>query len=428
MIADTIDHTANYPSTQTIHREVLPNGIVVLVYERFASPSFVIEGSVQTGALAETRTTAGLANFTAVSLLHGTQNYSFEQIYDELESAGADLNFSGGFHTTGFSAQGLIEDFDLVLDLTAAALRTPTFPPDQIQQIRGQLITSLHMRANDTRSMASLAFDELVYGGHPYGRSELGYLDTIPHITPDHLQQFHQLNYGPQNMIITVVGAIKAETAVAKIQQTLGDWHNLQQPSPILVADMPRPATLLKSHVAMPDKQQADIRLGLPGPRRAEPDYLQASLMNTILGVFGMMGRIGQSVREEQGLAYYAYSRLQGGLGPAPWCAIAGVAPTAVEQATTSILDEIKRMQDEIVPEDELADNKAYRTGSLPMSLETNSGIADVISDMELYGLGLDYLVDYPEQIEAITAVQIQQAAQKYLSTKQIGVAVAGPE
>lgn len=428
MIADTIDHTANYPSTQTIHREVLPNGIIVLVYERFASPSFVIEGSVRTGALAETRANAGLANLTAVSLMHGTQNHTFEQIYDELESVGADLSFSGGFHTTGFSAQGLIEDFDLVLDLTAAALRTPTFPADQIQQIRGQLVTALHMRANDTRAMASLAFDELVYGNHPYGRSELGYLDTIPHITPEHLQQFHTRNYGPQNMIITIVGAIKAETAVAKIQQTLGDWHNPQQPSPPLVADILRPAALIRSHVPMPDKQQADIRLGLPGPRRAAADYLHASLMNTILGVFGMMGRIGQSVREEQGLAYYAYSRLQGGLGPAPWCAVAGVAPAAVEQAITSICDEIKRMQDEIVPDDELADNKAYRIGSLPMGLETNSGIADIIADMELYGLGLDYLVEYPAQIAAITAVQIQQAAQKYLSTNQIGVAVAGPE
>ena len=116
MITDTIDRITNYPSTQTVHREVLPNGITVLVYERFTSPSFVIEGSIHTGALAETRATAGLANFTAVSLMHGTQTHSFDQIYDELESVGADLDFSGGFHTTSISAQGLIEDFDLVLD------------------------------------------------------------------------------------------------------------------------------------------------------------------------------------------------------------------------------------------------------------------------------------------------------------------------
>ena len=416
----------NYPNAKTIHREVLANGMIVLVYERFASPSFVIEGLIRSGALNETRATAGLANFTAVSLMHGTQSRTFEQVYDQLESVGAELSFNGGFHTSSFSGQGLIEDIDLILELSADALRNPTFPEDQIIQIRGQLMTALHMRANDTRAMASLAFDELIYGEHPYGRSELGYHDTISKLTASDLTQFHQHHYGPADMIITIVGAIKAEEAIAKVERVFGDWQNPQQPAPLHVADVLRPSEQKRIHVPMPDKQQADIRLGLPGPRRSAPDYLDASLMNTILGVFGMMGRIGQSVREEQGLAYYAYSRLQGGLGPAPWCAVAGVAPSAVEQAIQSILAEIKRMQDELVTAEELADNKAYRIGSLPMGLETNSGLADVISDIEFYDLGLDYLMTYPDKIEAISAEQIRDAAQTHLSTEQIGIAVAG--
>ena len=416
----------NYPNAKTIHREVLANGMIVLVYERFASPSFVIEGLIRTGALNETRATAGLANFTAVSLMHGTQSHTFAQIYDQLESVGADLSFNGGFHTSSFSGQGLIEDIDLILELSADALRNPTFPEDQITQIRGQLMTALHMRAHDTRAMASLAFDELIYGEHPYGRSELGYHETISQLTASDLTQFHQHHYGPSDMIITIVGAIKAEEAIAKVANVFGDWQNPQQPAPLQVADVHRPSEQKRIHVPMPDKQQADIRLGLPGPRRSAPDYLDISLMNTILGVFGMMGRIGQSVREEQGLAYYAYSRLQGGLGPAPWCAVAGVAPSTVEQAIQSILNEIKRMQDELVTEAELADNKAYRIGSLPMGLETNSGLADVISDIEFYDLGLDYLMTYPDKIEAITVEQIRDAAQTHLSTEQIGIAVAG--
>jgi zinc protease len=183
----------------------------------------------------------------------------------------------------------------------------------------------------------------------------------------------------------------------------------------------------LRTHVTLPDKQQVDLRLGLPGPRRAAADYLEASLMNTILGVFGMMGRIGQNVREEKGLAYYAYSHLQGGLGPSPWLAVAGVAPEAVEPAIGAICEEIERIQNELVPEDEVADSKAYRIGSLPMALETNSGLADIITDMVLYDLGLDYLLTYPEKVRAISPAQIQASAQKYLSTKQMVVAVAGP-
>jgi zinc protease len=176
----------------------------------------------------------------------------------------------------------------------------------------------------------------------------------------------------------------------------------------------------------MADKSQCDIYLGLPGPRRIAPDYLDASLMNTILGVFGMMGRIGQTVREEQGLAYYAYSHLQGGLGPSPWIVSMGVAPNNVEQAIESVRGEIGRMQNELVSPDELADSQAYRTGSLPVSLETNSNLAGIIGDMAYYDLGLDYLQRYSALIEAITAERIQAAAQKYLSTEQLAIAVAG--
>jgi zinc protease len=176
----------------------------------------------------------------------------------------------------------------------------------------------------------------------------------------------------------------------------------------------------------MSDKSQCDIYLGLPGPRRLALDYLDASLMNTILGVFGMMGRIGQTVREEQGLAYYAYSHLQGGLGPSPWIASMGVAPNNVERAIESVRREIGRIQNEPVSAGELADSQAYRTGSLPVSLETNSNLAGIIGDMAYYDLGLDYLQRYPALIQEITAERIQAAAQKYLSMDQLAVAVAG--
>ncbi|NKQ36951.1 MAG: insulinase family protein [Chloroflexi bacterium] len=425
-MAEKITHTT-YPNTQTIRRQVLANGITVLVYERFASPSLVIDGLVRAGALAESRQTAGLAHFTAVSLMRGTENYTFEQIYEALESVGASLNFSGAYHTTGFSAQGLVEDADLFLELLAEALRQPVFPDAEVEKVRGQLLTGIAMRENDPQQMAGLAFDELIYGEHPYGRSDLGYMDSLPDLTVDDLRQFHRRYYGPQGMIMTVVGAMKAEEVVEKVTAVLGDWRNPHQEKLPDAPDAPRPESLKRIHVPMPDKQQSNICLGLPGPRRAAPDYLDASLMNTILGVFGMMGRIGQKVREEKNLAYDAYSVLQGGLGPAPWYAAAGVAPPNVEAAIAAILAEIERIQNELVPAEELADNQAYRIGSLPMSLETNGGLANVISDMELYGLGLDYLLEYPHLIREITPERIRVAAQKYLSAEQLGIAVAGP-
>lgn len=418
----------NYPSAKTIHRQQLANGITLLVYENFASQSVVIEGLVRAGALAEQRDKAGLAGFTAASLMRGTYKRTFEQIYEDLESVGADLGFGSAQHTTSFSASSLVEDLDLVLDLLAQSLRQPAFPPAQIEQVRGLLFTGLQIRANDTRYRAGLAFDELLYRDHPYGRSEQGYPETIAGISREDILDFHANYYGPRQMIVTVVGAIKAEDAQAKVEAVLADWDNPRQSALPAVPAAPRPAALQRTAVIMPEKTQSDIVLGLPGPLRSAPDYLDASLMNTILGVFGMMGRIGKSVREEQGLAYYAYSRLQGGLGPSPWYACAGVAPHNVDRAIESIRQEIGRIQNDLVPADELADSQAYRTGSMPVGLETNSGLAEVITDMELYDLGLDYLINFPDLIWAITPERVQQAAQKYLSTEQIAVAVAGPD
>lgn len=415
------------PGPDSIHRHVLDNGITVLVYENMDSGTVSIEGLVWAGAVNENRENAGLANFTADLLMRGTHKRSFDEIFEELESAGAGVSFGGARHTSGFSGHSLVEDFDLILDVIDESLRRPTFPAEQIERLRGQIVTGLQMRANNTRQMAWLSYYETAYQGHPYSRAVGGYLDSIGNMNRADIVDFYDRYYGPRNMIIGVVGAVSADDVLRKLGPVFGGWRNDHQQVTALSPDIERPIGLQRRHVPMPEKHQADIVLGLPGPRRSAPDYLDASVMNTILGVFGMMGRIGQNVREEQGLAYYASSRLEGGLGPGSWNASAGVAPDKVEQAIESIRHEIRRMIDEPVTAEELADSLAYRTGSLPMSLETNSGLVDIITDMELYGLGLDYLHRYKDEINAITVERIQNAARKYLSADDLVIAVSGP-
>ncbi|MFZ0545341.1 MAG: pitrilysin family protein [Candidatus Promineifilaceae bacterium] len=415
-----------YPGPESIHRYVLDNGIVLLVYENFAAESVVVDGLVRAGALGESAEKVGLSSFTAEMLLRGTEKRSFDEIYESIESIGANIDFSSGRHVTEFSTSSLAEDLDLMLDLLAESLRRPTFPTEQIEPVRGEVMASLHIRANDTRYQAGRAFRELLYPNHPYGRSLDGTLESVATITGEDLKDFHGRYYGPEGMIITVVGAIKHEDALEKVKAAFGDW----QPAPEQLPELPSvelPAETLRTHIDMPQKTQSDIMLGLPGPLRSAPDYLEASMANTVLGVFGMMGRLGLTVREEQGLAYYAYSRLQGGLGPAPWYVSTGVSPEKVQQAIDSILHEIDRIINEPIPEEELADSQAYRSGTLPVSLETNDGMATIITDIELYQLGLDYLQKLPEKINAMTPEIVQAAAKKYLSTEQIGIAVAGP-
>lgn len=419
--------SSSYPGPESIRRHVLDNGITVLIYENPYSGTISLQGVVRAGAVAETRENAGLANFAADMLLRGTHKRSFDEIFEALESVGAGVSFGGGRHTSGFSSHSLVEDFDLVLDVIIESLCRPTFPEEQIERLRGQLITGLQMRANNTRQMSWLAFSETAYGEHPYGRSVSGYLDSVAGMGRREIVDFYDRHYGPQDMIIGVAGALPADMMLKKIETVFGSWRNEHQQLSQLSPDVERPTGLTRRHVSMPDKHQADIVLGLPGPRRSAPDYLDASLMNTILGVFGMMGRIGQTVREEQGLAYYASSRLEGGLGPGPWTASAGVAPDKVDQAIESIRHEIRKMMTDLVADEELADSQAYRTGSMPMSLETNNGLVDIITDIELYALGLDYLQRYSQMIQSITPERIRSAAGKYLSADDLVIAVSGP-
>jgi zinc protease len=416
----------SFPGPETVHRYELDNGITVLIYENAASQSIVIDGIIRAGALVESRETAGLANYTADMLLRGTKKRSFDVIFEELEAVGASVDFSAGRHVSDFFGSCLAEDLDLILGIIADSLRQPIFPENQVEKVRGEITTGLHMRANDTRQMAGLHFRELLYKDHPYGKSSEGYLDSIQQLNRDALAEYHEQYFGPKGMIITLVGAIEPKSGLSLVQKAFGDWDTGQLLVPS-VPDAQRPSSRLQTHHEMPDKTQTDIMLGVPGPLRAADDYLEASMANTILGVFGMYGRLGQNVRESQGLAYYSFSRLAGGLGPSPWYVSTGVSPDNVDLALGSIFHEIERIVEEPVTEEELADSQAYRTGALPVSLETNHGVANILTDIELFDLGLDYLHRLPEKIFAMTPETVQAAARHYLSSEEIAIAIAGP-
>jgi zinc protease len=177
----------------------------------------------------------------------------------------------------------------------------------------------------------------------------------------------------------------------------------------------------------MPGKFQADLVMGHPSIPRQHPDWMAASMANAVLGVFGMMGRLGENVRDRRGLAYYAYSRLVGGLGPGPWYAAAGVNPAGVDEAIDAMIEEIHRLRDHAVPAAELDDVKAYLTGSLPLQLETNEGIAQALGDMVLYDLGLDYLHRYAGLVSAVTPEAVQAAARAHVHPDRLAIVVAGP-
>lgn len=414
------------PGPDDIVRRELPNGILVLLRPNLSSLSVVVTGYLSAGAIFEPDDKLGLASFTALALMRGTTQHDFQQIYDGLESNGASLGIDGGTHSIGFYGHALAEDLDLLIGTLSETLRQPVFPADQVERLRNQLLTGLAIRAQDTTEVASLAFDELVYDGHPYSRPEDGYPETIRSIKREDLVAFHEKHLGPRGMVISIVGGVDTERALESVARFLGDWKNPNQPiQPDLPSLKPLSGTISRQ-VNIPGKSEADIVMGVAGPPRRSPDFLVASLGNNILGQFGMYGRIGESVREKSGLAYHASSSLSGGIGPGPWLFIAGVDPKNLEKVIALMRQEIARFISESVTSEELADSQANYIGRLPLSLESNAGVASALLNLERYNLGLDYYQRYPDLIRAITPAEILATALRYLHPDNLAIATAG--
>jgi zinc protease len=422
------DKYRSLPNAENITRVTLRNGIVALLRGNPHSQSIGLSGYLSVGAAIDPREKLGLAEFTAAALKYGTQQYDFQRIYQLLESTGANMSFSASVHHTTFAGRSLSEDLPMMLALLRETLEHPTFPEKEIGMLRDQMMTSLQIRAQDTRAQAALAFDRLLFDDqHPYGRPTDGFMKTLSAINIEDMRALHAAYYGPHGTVIALTGDIQVPAAIELLENCLGDWRNpLQMDMPALAAPTP-PAAAQREHITIADKFQTDLVMGTPAPLRNSPDFLVGVIGNNILGQFGMMGRIGDVVRDKAGLAYHASTSLNAGKLGGAWEVHAGVNPANLERAIDLIRTELIRFCDTPVSSEEIEDSRANLIGRLPLSLESNGAVAMLLVRMEQYGLGLDYLRDYINTLQATTAEDIQQVAQRYIRFDQLMTASAGP-
>ena len=237
----------------------------MLTRSNFDSPSVVLSGYLPAGSLFDPLEKLGLAHFTALALMRGTQRYNFQQIFDALESAGASLGFGASVHNTSFGGARPGRRPAPAAELLSEALRSPVFPPEQVERLRGQILTGLAIRDQDTGDRCEMAFEETIFPDHPYGLPSDGHPETIRSITRDDLVEFHQRTFGPRGCTIVVVGAVEPDQAVERVRRALGDWRNpAQAPAPLLPPVQPLSSTIRRANC--PARQSADRPdHGLPG-------------------------------------------------------------------------------------------------------------------------------------------------------------------
>jgi zinc protease len=415
----------SFPGPECIQRTQLSNGASVLCMENQNSAAVSIIGLIKASSRTETKGKTGLADFTASMLNRGSETRNFQQIHDQLESCGASLNFNASAQNTWFAGKCLAEDLPMLLEISADCLIQPTFPPEYFDRMRSQILSALAIREQDTADRASLALDKILFPNSPLGQPSEGFPETIQSIHRQDLINFHQRFFGSDGMILVVVGGIPPIKAADLVARSFQKWVSAEEITPAL----PTVTTLgrtVRQHIEIPGKNQMDILLGSFGPARTSPHFLPAYLGNDILGQFGMLGRIGESVRIKAGMAYYAGSGLNSWREGGDWEFMAGVNPVNAEKAIELIIKEIRRFIQKPVSRQELNDSKSHLSGRLALSLESNAGLANAILAMEHFQLGLDYYQHYSQLLEAVSEDQILVTAQQYLDADKLAIVSAG--
>jgi zinc protease len=409
-------------------RTQLNNGLVLLHNRAAANPSVVVRALIRAGSSRETPGQHGIAGLTGRMLRQGTLNIGKAELAEELDGMGAGLSVDVGYALVVISIKCLSGDFNRAMEILSELVRRPTFSGEELERLKGQILTDLKEMDDNTRVVSERTWRELAYpASHPYHRLTVGDAASVQAATRDDLSAFHAEWYGSNQTTLIVVGDVPLDSATTAVDSTLGDWPRVRSEA----VEATLPATDLpprqSREVDMVGKTQGDISIGLPTLERTSPDFYALSFANHVLGRMYFMGRFGEKVRDEQGLAYYAYSELHGSYGRGAWLMRAGVNPRNLDKALASIDAELKAFLSDGPTVTEQADGVSSLLGSLPRQLETNEGAAAVMGEIELYDLGLDYLERYPDIVRSLTREQVIEAARRWILPDHLITAIAGP-
>jgi zinc protease len=411
-----------------VHSHTLENGLKVLLVENPSIPNVSMTGSVLAGARFDPEAKAGLAIMVSRLLDEGTQNRTSLEIADAIESVGGAIETDGSFERIIATVSALSKDIDLSLELLADLLIRPVFPQTYVDKEKERTLAEIVSAKDRPQVIAGWAFNELIYQDHPLHRPSHGYPETVESLTREDLLDFHERFFVPNNVILSIVGDFRVPELLPKIENVFGSW----KPRPISFPTYPAPTRQTSKRVkylTMP-AQQLNIYLGHLGVTRTNPDFYALQVLDTILGGgAGFTARIPQRLRDELGLAYttFASITMTAGMDAGRFVAFIGTSPENMKLAIDGLLNEIRRIIEEPVTNQELQDAKDYLTGSFVFAFESSPQIARFLVHAEVYGLGFDYIEKYPKYIRAVTVDDISRVARKYLDSENYTLVVVGP-
>ncbi len=404
------------------------SGVQCLLYRNTDNPTLAVFGSIRAGTAFEPPEKQGLAELTSRLLIRGTNRVGAARLADSLESVGAAVSFRNNQDTISFQARTISTWTERILRIISECLTKPALRPRDVEKEKEELITDIRLRDDDTTRRGMKELQRLVYPpDHPYRHDRLGTAETAKRIERGDIKDYLEDRIGRAPVILAFAGTFEKTQVVKWAAKTFGERDEAGEGQNGRRGHTFEPKGESRE-IVMPHKTQSDILMGTFATSRTDPDYEALNLLNTVLGELGFMGRLGQRVRDKEGLAYSATCFLNAGSQGGTWTALAGVNPRNVVQVTEFIREELKRIREEPVGNEELDSAKQNQIGSALMELESTEGVARTSHNLAHFGLGLDYFAKRKQAYGKIGPSELQSMAAKYLDQSRLSTVVVGPK
>jgi len=407
--------------------DTLANGLQVIVVNKTELPITRALLTIKTGSLYDPPGKEGTAYLTTHLLDKGTKRRDEVEIAETVENLGGRLELDVKQQRINIGIMLLSEYTDTALDIIGDVSQNPLFLKEKFEKEKGKLLSSIQEDRTDPDKVIRQSFRRFVYGGHPLGNTPKGRLESVARITLKDIISFYNKYFAPNNAILVVVTDLSVEKTLTKVRSLFSGWERKK----IVYPDIGQPEPLKGITVRIIDRDlnQAFIAIGHLGVSRNSPDFNRARAMNYILGGGGFSSRLYKKVRVEKGFAYSVYSYFY------PEANYPGLFKCGLEtklentaNAIETVLEEIRKLQEEGATKDELKDTKTFYEGFIPQRTETYEQVASIFIDQKLYGLPPYFWIKDVEDINSLTLNDIRDAARSYLHPEDIVIVILGPK
>ncbi len=406
-----------------IQRITSPGGITAFLVEHHDNPLIALRFAFRGGSAQDPEGKGGLAYFVTGMMDEGAGDMDAAAFQEREQELAVHMDFNAARDLVTCSYQTLTARKEEAFDLLKTVLTEPRFDEDATERVKGQILAGLKLDQNNPVNVASRAWSELAFDGHPYSRPIKGSFDTVPAISAADLKSYADRVFARDNLIVVAVGDIDPDTLAKDLDHIFGDLPKEAQLTPVPDAKLaPGP---IREIVEM-DIPQSIVQFGLQGVMRADPDFLPAYVLNYIIGGGGFNSRLMEEVRVKRGLAYSVNSSLFPFQHAAVFMGRVATKNEAVAESLSVIKQELSRIAEAGPTEDELEDAKRYLTGAYALRFDSSSSIANQLLFLEVEGLGVDYVHQRNELIEAVTLQDVKRVAHRMLDADRLITTIVG--